>query len=129
MSLVRQNMIVLPEHRSLHTVYVGFVLLNLNCFSISLINVLYLWPLNCMYNKYNKYRLTTYDYPFSILNLLYYLSTHNFSFICMFCKSLFVSLFFFFWSLYCLFFFDIRILIPLCGILKLFFDYLSSTSE
>ena len=34
-----------------------------------------------------------------------------FSFICMFCRSLFVLLYFFFWSLSCLFFFDIRILI------------------
>ena len=33
-----------------------------------------------------------------------------FSFICMFCRSLFVLLFFFFWPLCCLFFFDIRIL-------------------
>jgi hypothetical protein len=47
------------------------------------------------------------------------------SFICMFCRSLFVLLYFFFWPLCCLFFFDIRILItlllssnscyPLCG--------------
>ena len=34
-----------------------------------------------------------------------------FSFICMFCRSLFVLLYFFFWTLCCLFFFDIRILI------------------
>ena len=34
-----------------------------------------------------------------------------FSFICMFCRSLFVLLYFFFWPLYCLFFFDIRMLI------------------
>ena len=34
-----------------------------------------------------------------------------FSFICMFCRSLFVRLYFFFWPLCCLFFFDIRILI------------------
>jgi hypothetical protein len=34
-----------------------------------------------------------------------------FSFICMFCRSLFVLLCFFFWPLCCLFFFDIRILI------------------
>ena len=33
-----------------------------------------------------------------------------FSFICMFCRSLFVLLYFFFWPLCCLFFFDIRIL-------------------
>jgi hypothetical protein len=33
-----------------------------------------------------------------------------FSFMCKFCRSLFVLLYFFFWSLYCLFF-DIRILI------------------
>ena len=34
-----------------------------------------------------------------------------FSFISMFCRSLFVLLYFFFWPLCCLFFFDIRILI------------------
>ena len=34
-----------------------------------------------------------------------------FSFICMFCRSLFVLLYFFLWSFCCLFFFDIRILI------------------
>jgi len=39
-----------------------------------------------------------------------------FSFMCMFCRSLFVLLFFFFWPLCCLFF-DLRILI---GIFKLF---------
>ena len=36
-----------------------------------------------------------------------------FSFICMFCRSLFDLLYFFFWPLCCLFFFDIRILIVL----------------
>ena len=36
-----------------------------------------------------------------------------FSFICMFCRSLFVLLCFFFWSLCCLFFFNLRILITL----------------
>jgi hypothetical protein len=34
-----------------------------------------------------------------------------FSFICMFCRLLFVLLYFFFWPLCCLFFFDIQILI------------------
>ena len=34
-----------------------------------------------------------------------------FSFICMFCRSLFVILYFFFWPLLCLFFFDILIMI------------------
>jgi hypothetical protein len=34
-----------------------------------------------------------------------------FSFLCMFCRSLFVLLYFFFWPLCCLFFFYIRILI------------------
>ena len=34
-----------------------------------------------------------------------------FSFMCMYCRSLFVLLYFFFWLLCCLFFFDIRILI------------------
>ena len=33
------------------------------------------------------------------------------SFMCMFCRSLFVLLYFFFWPMCCLFFFDIRILI------------------
>jgi hypothetical protein len=37
--------------------------------------------------------------------------------LCIFCSSLFVLLSFFFWSLCCLFFFDLRILI---GIFKLF---------
>jgi hypothetical protein len=38
-------------------------------------------------------------------------STHPmFSFMCMFCRSLFVLLYFFFWPLCCLFFFDLRIL-------------------
>ena len=36
-----------------------------------------------------------------------------FSFMCMFCGSSFVLLYFFFWPLCCLFFFDIRILITL----------------
>ena len=34
-----------------------------------------------------------------------------YSFICMFCRSLFVFLYFFFWPLCCLFFFELRILI------------------
>ena len=34
-----------------------------------------------------------------------------FSFMCMFCRSLFVLLYFFFWPLYCLYFFDVRVLI------------------
>ena len=34
-----------------------------------------------------------------------------FSFMCMFCRSLFVPLCFFFWPLCCLFFFDLRMLI------------------
>jgi hypothetical protein len=34
-----------------------------------------------------------------------------FSFICTFCRSLFVLLYFFFWPLYRLFFFDLRVLI------------------
>jgi hypothetical protein len=33
------------------------------------------------------------------------------TFMCMFCRSLFVLLYFYFWPLCCLFFFDIRILI------------------
>jgi hypothetical protein len=50
---------------------------------------------------------------------------------CLFCRSLFVLLYFFFWPLCCLFFFDIRILItPLvssnsssCKMLALYFTY------
>jgi hypothetical protein len=34
-----------------------------------------------------------------------------FSFMCMFCRSLFVFLYVFFWTLCCLFFFDLRIMI------------------
>ena len=48
-----------------------------------------------------------------------------FSFMCMFCRSLFVLLYFFFWPLCCLFFFDIQCTdsdYPL-GISKLFLDY------
>ena len=44
-----------------------------------------------------------------------------FRFICMFCRLLFVLLYFFFWPLCCLFFFDIRILITPLVIFKLFF--------
>ena len=43
-----------------------------------------------------------------------------FSFICMFCRSLFVILYFFFWPLCCLFLFDIRILITLWYLQTLF---------
>jgi len=44
------------------------------------------------------------------------------SFICMFCRSLFVLLYFFFWPWCCLFFFDIRVLItPLVFSLFLYF--------
>jgi hypothetical protein len=46
-------------------------------------------------------------------------------FICMFCRSLFVLLFFFFWPLCCLFFLDIRILItPLVSLYSLLYNYL-----
>ena len=38
----------------------------------------------------------------------------------MFCRSLFVLLYFFFWSLCCLYFFDLRILITFYWIFKLF---------
>jgi hypothetical protein len=101
--VTRHNMIALPEHWSITYSVLGFALLIFYCLSvISVDHCLSLWPLNCMYNRYNKYRLTTYDYPFGILNLLYYLSTHNFSFMCMFCRSFFVLLYFFFWWLYCL---------------------------
>jgi hypothetical protein len=48
-----------------------------------------------------------------------------FSFICMFCRSLFVLLCFFFWPLCCLFFFDIQILIaPLVSSNSSFIDCL-----
>ena len=40
-----------------------------------------------------------------------------------FCRSLFVLLYFFFWPLCCLFFFDIRILIAPFGIFKLFLQF------
>ena len=97
--VTRQNMISLPERWSSHTAFWGFALLIFYCFSIVFVyHCLSLWPLDCIYNKYNKYRLTTYDYP-----LLYYLSTHIFSFICMFYTSLFVRLYLFLWSWYCLF--------------------------
>jgi hypothetical protein len=46
----------------------------------------------------------TWVYP----QLLVRLVCSIFSFICMFCRSLFVLLYFFFWPLCCLFFFDIR---------------------
>ena len=38
-------------------------------------------------------------------------ATRSLVFMCMFCRSLFVLLYIFFWPLCCLFFFDIRILI------------------
>ena len=48
-----------------------------------------------------------------------------FSFICMICRSLFVLLYFFFWPLCCLFFFDIRILItPLVSSIVVYQIYL-----
>jgi len=40
---------------------------------------------------------------------------------CMFCRLLFVLLYFFFWPLCCLSFFDLRILITPFGIFKLFY--------
>jgi hypothetical protein len=40
------------------------------------------------------------------------ISSHSiFSCMCMFCRSLFVNVFVFFWPLCCLFFFDIRIMV------------------
>jgi hypothetical protein len=45
------------------------------------------------------------------LSLIGFCINSGFSFMCMFCWSLFVLLYFFFWPLCCLFFFDIRILI------------------
>ena len=57
--------------------------------------------------------------------------TTIFSFMCMFCRSLFVLLYFVFWPLYCLYFFDIRILItPLVSSnssLYYTFSYLTNT--
>jgi hypothetical protein len=56
-----------------------------------------------------------------------------FSFMCMFYRSLFVLLYFSFWPLCCLFFFDIRILITPFGIFKLFlyfcFYYISRSGS
>ena len=49
-----------------------------------------------------------------------------FSFICMFCGSLFVLLYFFFWSLCCLFFFDIRILITPLASSNSSFNYITN---
>ena len=49
-----------------------------------------------------------------------------FSFMCMFSRSLFVLLYFFFWSLSCLFFFDLQILITSLWYLQTLL--LSSTS-
>ena len=63
---------------------------------------------------------------------LWYLQT-LLSFICMFCRSLFVLLYFFFWPLCCLFFFNIRILITSLRYLqtllsdKLSYNVISST--
>jgi len=55
---------------------------------------------NCLFNIRRTIRLLTVRQMF-------------FSFICMFCRSLFVLLCFFFLPLCCLFFFDLRILITL----------------
>jgi hypothetical protein len=90
--VTRQNMISLPEHWSSHTALLVSRYSFFYCFSVVFVyHCLFLWPLDCMHNKY---RLTTYDYPFGISNLLYYLSTHNFSFICMFYTPLFILLYF-----------------------------------
>ena len=43
----------------------------------------------------------------------------------MFCRSLFVHLYLFFWPLCCLFFFDIRFWLPPFGIFKLFLNHLA----
>jgi hypothetical protein len=65
---------------------------------------------------------------------LWYLQT-LLSFICMFCRSLFVLLYFFFWPLCCLFFFNIRILITSLRYLqtllsdKLSYNVISSTKH
>ena len=60
--------------------------------------------------------------------LFYWGSCYSiFSFICMFCRSLFVLLYFFFWSLCCLFFFDLRILITPLASSNSFFSPLELT--
>ena len=46
-----------------------------------------------------------------LLTLPEHLCYSSFSFMCMLCRSLFFLLYFFFWPLLCLFFFDIQILI------------------
>ena len=53
-----------------------------------------------------------------------------FSFMCMFCRSLFVLLYFFFWPLCCLFFFDIQILIiPLVFSNSSYFTYFNRIGD
>ena len=80
--LVEQELLIRPEHLSSSPVLVGFV-----------------------YGEgYSRNALCT----LNLISTFYYLIL---SFICMLCRSLFVHLYFFFWPLCCLFFFDIRILI------------------
>ena len=80
--LVEQELLILPEHLSSPPVLVGFA-----------------------YDEgYSRNALCT----LNLISTFYYLIL---SFICMLCRSLFVHLYFFFWPLCCLFFFDIRILI------------------
>jgi hypothetical protein len=79
-----------------NSVYVSLVV---TCFSVLMVK--YAWYLVSilLYNILRRVPLVR--------------SPSIFSFICMFCRTLFVLLHFFFWSLCCLFFFDIRILIAL----------------
>jgi hypothetical protein len=66
----------------------------------------------CVYLSYYKF---VESFPGAKLHPTYTI----FSCMCMFCRSLFVLLYFFFWPLCCLFFFDIRILIsPLHTLLQ-----------
>jgi hypothetical protein len=55
--------------------------------------------------------------------------TPSFVLCVMFCRSLFVLLYFFFWPLCCLFFFDLRILVTPFGIFKLFLVCDTATTQ
>ena len=90
-----------------NSVYVSLVV---TCFSVLMVK--YAWYLVSilLYNILRRVPLVEQELLIFPENLR---SPSIFSFICMFCRSLFVLLHFFFWSLCCLFFFDIRILIAL----------------
>jgi hypothetical protein len=80
-----------------------------------------LLPLNCVdevcvytYHSHNcvqSSRAHMYNYSHIQDQYMFHCWGKDFSIICMFCRSLFVLLYFFFWPLCCLFIFDIRILI------------------